>query len=244
VNSQQRRAVIGGILAGILISAAFVWWLGGPSEATVKRTVVTTIQEESPRSILVTGTLGLRTTIDIDSTSAVTPSWVTTMLQVTQPELLPFTMGTASVRLRIPGSVSYGFDVQTLKPEMITIEDGVVSVSIPDLAVQSVEPDLSQLEVETSSRGWMKMFTGDMQDQVRRDALSRVEATLRRQAEARLASSTQPRINTARALQAMLKPALQSAGIEDPEFRFRIGGDLVLSPSGPPETLPTGRDTL
>jgi len=90
----------------------------------------------------------------------------------------------------------------------------------------------------------MKMFTGDMQDQVRRDALSRVEATLRRQAEARLASSTQPRINTARALQAMLKPALQSAGIEDPEFRFRIGGDLVLSPSGPPETRPAGRDTL
>ncbi|PEN15312.1 hypothetical protein CRI94_03270 [Longibacter salinarum] len=236
MTSTQRGAILGGIVAGALIAAVFVWWLRGPSEATVRRTVVTTVQSETPASVLVTGKLHMSATIDIDSTSFMTPSWMTSMLQITQPELLPYTTGTASVRVRIPGTVSYGFNVKDLTSEMIAVEDRRVTVQVPELSVQSVEPDLRQLEVRTSSSGWMKMFTTDMQEEVQRDALARVEATFRRQANAQLASSTQPKINTARALRSMLTPALESAGVANPSFQFRVGDDFVLTPTGPPES--------
>lgn len=239
MTQTQRTGILAGIVAGAVVAGLLVWFLRGPSEATVRRTVVTTIQEEAPASVMVTGKLQIATTIDVDSTSTMTPEWATTMLRLTHPELIGFTTGTASVRLRIPGTVSYGFDVRDLTPAMITVEEGIVAVELPPLSVQAVEPDLTKLEVQTSTSGWMKMFTGEMEEEVRKNALARVQETLRSQAEARLASSTQPRINTARALRAMLRPPLQAAGLGDPQFRFRIGDDLVLTPSGPPESRPT-----
>jgi len=239
VSSSHRITIFVGVLIGVLITGGVAWWIGGPSTETVRRTVVTTVQEESPASFLVTGTLEISTTVNVDSTSTLTPGWVTTAVQMTQPQLLPFTQGTASIRLRVPGTVSYGFDVRDLTPEMIRVgRDGVIEIEIPDLTIHSVSPDLRQLELQTSSSGWMKLFTGDMEEDVRSSALGQVEATFREQATVRIEQSTQPRVNTARALEAMLTPALVASGWANPRFRFQIEDDLVLMPSPSPEQGP------
>jgi hypothetical protein len=57
-----------------------------------------------------------------------------------------------------------------------------------------------------------------------------VRGAFRTQAKERIASATQPRVNTARALEKMLRPPLVAAGVEDPQFRIRIGDRLSLQP--------------
>jgi len=57
-----------------------------------------------------------------------------------------------------------------------------------------------------------------------------VEGAFRTQAERHLQSATQPRVNTARALKAMLTPPLRAAGVDDPRFRMRVGKQLTLTP--------------
>lgn len=231
MTRQQRIAIIAGIALGAIATVGVVLWFGGPSEATVRRTVVTTIQEEAPASFLVTGQLSLETTVQIDSTAAFTPAWVTSMVQASQPQLLTMMQGTASIRLRVPGTVSYGFDVRDVKPEMIEVaSDGTVRVQLPELSVHSVEPDLSKLQVRTSATGWMRLFESEVSQDVRESALSKVVDTFRAQARARLNDATQPRVNTARALQSMLTPPLQAAGVNDPTFQFQIGPELVMNP--------------
>jgi len=39
-------------------------------------------------------------------------------------------------------------------------------------------------------------------------------------------------VNTARALEAMLRPPLKAAGVDTPRFRIRVGEQLVLQPEG------------
>ena len=230
MSEWQRTAIVAGIVGGMVVATALIWWLGGPTQATVQRTIVTTIQQETPASTLITGRLSITTTVAVDSTSPVTPTWLTSVIQTTQPQLMSFTLGTASAKIRVPGTVSYGFDVRQLTPEMIRlVEDDIVEVRLPSLDVQSVEPDLQRMEMQTVSSGWMKMFTGDMEEDVRKDALSEVVDAFRAQAEARINSTSQPGINTARALQSMLTPPLRAAGVENPRFRFRIRDDLVLT---------------
>jgi hypothetical protein len=50
----------------------------------------------------------------------------------------------------------------------------------------------------------------------------------------RLDTATQPRVNTAKALEKLLRPVLVAAGVPNPRFRFEIGDELVM--------LPTPRD--
>lgn len=231
MTRQQRIAILVGMALGAVVTVGVVLWVGGPSEATVKRTVVTTIQEEAPASFLVTGQLTIETTVEIDSTAAFTPSWVTSIVAASQPQLLSMMQGTASIRLRVPGTVSYGFDVRDVKPEMIDVaSNGTVRVQLPELSVHSVEPDLSNLQVRTSTTGWMRLFESDVSKEVRESAMSKVVGTFRDQARARLDDATQPRVNTARALQSMLTPPLQAAGVDQPTFQFQIGPELVMNP--------------
>ena len=169
ISEWQRTAIVAGIVGGMVVATALIWWLGGPTQATVQRTIVTTVQQETPASTLITGRLSMTTTVAVDSTSPVTPMWLTSVIQTTQPQLMPFTLGTASAKIRVPGTVSYGFDVRQLTPEMIRlVEDDIVEVRLPPLGVQSVEPDLQRMEMQTASSGWMKMFTGDMEEDVRK----------------------------------------------------------------------------
>jgi hypothetical protein len=231
----SRRALLGtGILiGGGLVLALVLWWRQGPSSTQVRRTVITTVQEEAPASFLVTGTLDLHATVRIDSAEYVTPDWLTTLLAHGQPTMLSLLQGSARAEVEVPGRVSYGFDVRELRPEMITVrESGIIGVTLPPLAIHSIEPRLSRLRVRTATDGWMRVFSSDVPAAVRSRALSGVQAAFRTQAERRLQSATQPRVNTARALEKMLTPPLTAAGIETPRFRIEIGERLVLPPEG------------
>lgn len=231
MTGRQRSAIGAGIVGGIVVAVVLIWWFGGPSQATVQRTIVTTVQQETPASTLITGRLSMTTTVELDSTSSVTWAWLTAAARVTDPKrLLPLTQGTVTGRVRVPGTATYGFDVRQLTPDMIRfVGDDLVEVRLPTLKVQGVEPDLRRVDMQIASSGWMKMFTGDLEEEVRMSALGQAQDALRAQAEARINSTNQPGINTARALQSMLTPPLQAAGVDNPRFRFRIRDDLVLT---------------
>lgn len=230
---QRLRIALGVLIVGLLGIGIGVWWAQGPSESEVRRTVLTTVQEESPASFLVTGTLDVRVTVHVDSSQFLTPDWVTFVLERTQPTVLSLLQGASQSRVRVPGRVSYGFDVRSLTSEMIAVEEnGIVAVDLPELSVHSVEPDLSRLQIRSSNRGWMRVFPSDTPADVRKQALSSVREAFEAQAERRLQSATQPRVNTARALEKMLTPPLQAAGLADPQFRIRIGDRLSLQPDG------------
>jgi hypothetical protein len=198
----------------------------------VRRTVLTTVQEEAPASFFVTGTMEVSVTVRVDSAQYLTPAWLTYLLQQTQPSALPLIQGGAQTRVRVPGTVSYGFDVRALTPDMISVEKERVDVTLPSLSVHSVEPDLTRLEVQSQESGWMRVLPSDMPAAVRTQALGAVQDAFREQTERRIATATQPRVNTARALESLLRPALQATGIESPQFRMQVGDDLVLQPEG------------
>lgn len=231
MTAKGRAAIGGGLLVALVLVAALVLWEQGPSEATVRRTVITTIQDEAPASFLVTGTMDVTVEVHVDSSQSLTPSWLTYFLEKTQPSALAFVQGESETRVRVPGTVSYGFDVRTLTPSMIAVEEGGrVGVALPTLSVHSVEPALGKLEVSSQKSGWLRMLPSDVPEAVRTQALAAVREAFRAQAEQRLESATQPRVNTARALEAMLRPPLQAAGVDTPRFRIRIGEELVLEP--------------
>lgn len=229
---RKRTVFWTGLVVGLLLAlGAFWWWGQGPSESSVRRTVITTVQDESPASFLVTGTLTISVTVRIDSSEYLTPDWLTFVVGKTQPALLPLLEGSSQTQVRVPGRVSYGFDVQALTPRMIALEeDGIVAVDLPELSVHSVDPQLSRLQVRDRTEGWMRVFPSDVDEEVRGRALAGVREAFRRQAERRLQSATQPRVNTARALEAMLRPPLKAAGVEQPRFRIRVGDRLMLGP--------------
>jgi hypothetical protein len=229
----RTRTLFGvGLLVGLLLSIGVaVWWTQGPSTSAVRRTVVTTVQEEAPASFLVTGSLTISVTVRIDSAQYATPDWLTYVLDQTQPSLLPLLRGSSQTRVKVPGRVSYGFDVRALSPEMIALEDeGVVAVDLPALSVYSVEPQLSRLRVRTQTQGWMRVFPSAAPEEVRKRALAAVHGAFRAQADERISSATQPRVNTARALEKMLRPPLVAAGLDSPRFRIRVGDRLALQP--------------
>ena len=227
-----RFVIVGGILAGILLAVAVgVWWAHGPSQSTVRRTVITTLQSEAPESFLVTGALEIRATVKIDSAEYATPTWLTYAIGQTEPAVLSLLRGSSQTRVRVPGRVSYGFDVRSLTPQMIALEsDGVVAVDLPELSVYSVEPDLARLKVRSDTKGWMRVFPSEVHEDVRERAMSGVRTAFEKQARAHIRSSTQPRVNTARAIEKILTPSLKAAGIDDPRFRIRIGDRLSLQP--------------
>lgn len=215
-----RTAAIAAVVVLLLVGAAglYVWSLRPRlSEAGIRDAVYSTIQRESPAAFLITGTIDVTTTTSVANTRTLLPG------------IVDLDLGTTSATVRVPGRVSYGFDVRALTPDMIRVlEDGVVEVTVPEPVVYGVEANLEQMEVETR-RGWARLSDRTV-EQVRGRAIDLVQATMRRQGEIHLRGSTQPRINTADALYDMLRPALIAAGIDDPQMRFRIGRVVVESP--------------
>lgn len=241
--SRNERIAIGiGVGLGLLIAFGAAFWQvsDGPDETAVRRVVVTTIQKETPASFLITGTLDIQATATVDSASTLTPRWFNEMMQSASADLGASVTSFASVRdratVKVPGRVSYGFDVAQLEPSMIRVSGSRVEVDLPELSVRGVEPDLGKLEIRTSQSGtWKRMFVSDpetLREEVRREALEQVTRAFRDQAEARLQSANQPRINTAEAVRTMLEPALLTVGIPNPTFRFRIGDNLVYDSAG------------
>ncbi|MDX1740466.1 MAG: DUF4230 domain-containing protein [Rhodothermales bacterium] len=188
-------------------------------ETVIRRTVITTIQSEAPASFYVTGTLQLTATSEVEDT------------RVLLPNLLPLSLGTTRATVRLPGTVAYGFDASDLQPTHVDIGgDGIVTVTLPALQVFSVEPSLTDMEVRTDV-GWARTHAGSGQAATQ-EAIRMAQDILRDQATTHLQTNQQPRINTATALVALLTPVLQSAGVNDPQFEFRIGDHLVMRPAG------------
>jgi hypothetical protein len=218
----MRRALIRAGIVVVLVAGAMGVGLliQGPrlSERQVREAIFSSIEREVPEAFLVTGRLEINVTTRIEDSRILLPS------------IVGLDLGTAQATVRLPGRVSYGFPADSLRPDMVRLaEDGVIEVSLPTLMIYSAEPDLAAMEVETR-RGWARL-PGAGEDAERR-ALAVIEGALRRQGAAHLASSYQPRINTARALQRLFSPALQGLGMEAPTFRFHLGDDLVVQPSG------------
>jgi len=226
-QNTQRLVVLVGIMAALVAALAIgvSRWVadslpGMPriTEQQVREAMFTALERESPAAFVVTGQLEMNVTTRVENS------------KVLLPNLIGLNLGTTRATVRVPGRVSYGFEADSLRPEMVQmLEDGTIQIEIPTLAVYSAEPDLSQLEVETA-RGWARI--GSEEGQVERKALTLVETAMRRQALSHLRSSYQPRVNAARALERILEPALRGLGMEDPQLRFRLGDDLVVLPTG------------
>lgn len=211
-----------GLAAAAALAVGAGLWLARSTppltEEQVRHAAFTAIESEAPAAFLVTGQLGMNVRTRVENS------------KVLLPGLIGLNLGTTRATVRVPGRVSYGFEVDSLRPEMLRmLEDGVIQVELPPLAVYSAEADLGQLEVETA-RGWAR--AGSMEDAVERRALEIVEGAMRRQAVSHLRTSYQPRVNTARALERLLRPALRGLGMEDPVFRFKLGDDVVVLPAG------------
>jgi hypothetical protein len=210
------------LLAGVLLlifGVALAVRLATPtiSDEEVRDRIWAVLQRESPRSFMVTGALDITATARVENTRRVLPG------------LVGLSLGTTSAYVRVPGRVSYGFDVRTLDPSLIDVSDEVIQVTIPKLSVYSVEPNLADMEVETE-RGWARV--GTTTTLVQKRAFEIAQGALEGQGQLHLTRSTQPRLHTADALQRMLTPVVQAAGIPSPRFRFLIANGLVLEPPG------------
>lgn len=211
-------AAVGALLAlGVL---AVVWVassIRAPrlSEDAVRQAIHATLQREAPASFLVTGELDLTATATVRST------------RYLLPDLLRLRLGSASATVRLPARASYGFDVGELRAESIRVTDSVIEVAVPELRVYAVDANLSAMEVRTEE-GWRAISPSS--EPARKEALERVEEAIRAQAAAHLQDSSQPRVNTARALEAMLRPPLEAAGVRNPRFSFLLGGRLRVEP--------------
>ena len=211
-------------LVAVLVLVAFglalvLWWMRPTlTEEQVRRSVITTIQAEAPASFYVTGTLDITATATVANTKYLFP------------ELLRFDLGTTRATVRLPGRVAYGFDASQLHPDDIRFDEaGLIEVALPELRVFSVEPQLDSMEVQTDV-GWARTYARSGQRVTQRATVFAQEA-LRKQGTSYLASATQPRVHTAEALQTLLTPVLQAAGVSAPRFRFRIGPHLVMEPA-------------
>lgn len=208
------------VLVLLALLGAGLYFLTGPrlTERQVQQAVFAAIDREEPEAFLITGRLEITVTTRIEDS------------RVLLPGIVGLDLGTARATVRVPGRVSYGFSTDSLRPSMVRLTaDGVIEVELPVLQVYSAEPDLAAMEVETE-RGWARL--PGTRDEVERQAVAVIEGALRRQGTTHLRSSYQPRINAARALQRLLSPALQGLGMDDPRFRFRIGDDLIVQPTG------------
>lgn len=214
-----------GVFVLMAAAAALVWFVVLPalspraSDEEVSEALVARIQREAPEAFLVTGRLDVVGTATVENTR--------TLL----PELLDFSLGTTRSTVRAPGRVSYGFDVRWLEPDMIHVRgDSVIHIELPRLSMHSVEPVLSEMEVQTDV-GWARTGTGSGRE-VERHAIAIIQRALREQAEAHLRSSMQPRVNTAEALRDMLAPVLVSLGMEDTRLHFDLTPSVEMEARG------------
>ncbi len=224
-RGRVRWLLAGGILllvfitAVVLILANLGWLRPSITEEHIRESVVASLQRESDASFYVTGTLDLSTTTTVRNT------------KLLFPDILDFDLGTTEAIVRLPGRVHYGFDIRTLTAEHIQVQaDGTVAVHIPPLSAYAVEPDLSRMEVQTSV-GWARLYRSSGR-RIEQRALQLANEALRQQAEQHLEDSIQPEINTARALEKLLVPALEAAGISDPKLQIQITPEIILQPEG------------
>ena len=104
-------------------------------------------------------------------------------------------------------------------------------ITIAGVTVDAVEPHLDEMMVQTEV-GWARMSARSGRT-VERQAIAAAQDALREEANAHLARSTQPVLNTEAALQALLAPVLQAVGVTTPRVRVRIAPTLVEDERAP-----------
>lgn len=208
------------VLASFVAAALFFWFrrvFTVPFEERVERAVVTTLQRESPEQFLVAGRLDIAASVHVSNT------------RVFLPDLLNLPIGTTEARVRVPGSVTYGLDLQEFGEHNIRVErDGRVVLTLPEIVVHAVEPHLGQIEIESRS-GWFR--PAESERRVTREALSHLREALQRQGEAHLRDSVQPQVNAARALTDLVLPIVEAAGVQNPQVEVRLGSGLRFDAS-------------
>lgn len=227
----MKQRVIGGLLALVLVAtgAGLAWWVRGPTEAEIQRAVVSTVQQEAPSAFLVTGILSMQVEERVAYTESVAPEFYQ---MIRRYGLAPgVDLVTSEAHVRVAGRVTYGFSVRNLTADRIKKRrDGTVHVRVPPLQVQTVAPDLKTLQVKTESRGWLKLFSGDMEATARDKAMAGIQQALRRQAEQRIREGAQAKANTRSALETMLTPPLRVAGLAQPQLTFDFENDAPQEP--------------
>jgi hypothetical protein len=210
-------------LAAILLALgalAVLWPRWTPprlSQSEVREAVYTALQQEADTAFLVTGYLDVVATTIAEDT------------RVLWPGIVDFPLGTTRAAVRAPGRVSYGFDLARLDTSLISVRGDTVDAVVPPIVVYSAEPRLAELQVETT-RGWARLPPATQEAE--RRAVALLNEALRRQGEAHLRDSVQPRINTAEALRTMLTRVLVAAGLPVPYFRIDAGEGLVVTGGG------------
>lgn len=212
------KRLLGVLLLLALVAGVLLWIKQATprlSERQVRETVYTTLQREADTTFVITGYIQLMVTTRAEDT------------RVLFPNTLDLSLGTTRATVRVPGRVSYGFDMSELTPEMIRLVNDTVELELPELTIYSAEPDLAELQVETTT-GWAR-FAVTAQETERR-AIQHLNQALRSQGERHLTDAMQPRINTGRTLQRLLTPPLQAAGFAEPKYRIRIGEEILVEP--------------
>ena len=212
------------VLLLMALAAGAAWYVANRprlTEAEAQVLVSTTLVDEVPSSFLVTGTLEYVTRIERSRQRNL----------VALPGVMELPLGTTRVSARVPGRVSYGFDVRSLRPADVRLRGDTVEVRLPPLTVFSVEADLAGAEVQTDE-GWGPLLSprGYLEE---RAALRAVRPQMRARAERHLARNGEPERNAARAAVAMLRPAFAAAGYDELVFTFVTTDDRALTPPSP-----------
>jgi len=204
-------AVVVLILVGVIAALRRVAQGIAPEE--VRERIVATIQSEAKESILITGSIDLTGTVTVEN--------VRTLL----PGVLDIDLGSSRATVQVPGRVYYGFDVRELDRDKIRIRGDTIEITVPQPRVISVDANLQELRV-WSAKGWLR--SSQSLQTVERTAMQRIDNVLARQAAQHVATSAQPRVNSAEAIRRMVRPVLEAAGITNPVFQFQLTERLTL----------------
>lgn len=216
------------ILILFLVAAASlvgIWYLA-PSliplkpfkitENVVRETIITQLRSETPMAFLITGALELSADITEENTKYFFPEYFDDR----------FSLGTTRSNVRLPGRVTYGVNLQDIDSTHISLEnDSLIIIRFDEIEIQSVEADLESMQVMTEV-GWARLHSRSGQAV---EKLAMIEATnaLRVQAGQYIQTNAQPLNNTEQALSDMLKPVLQSLGIQNPVVKCQIVPAIV-----------------
>lgn len=213
----RQRVLLGGAAVVVLILLAVIALLRQVAERVapeeLRERIVATIQSEARQSLLLTGSIDLTATVTIENAKTLLPG------------VLNIDLGTSRAMVQVPGRAHYGFDVRELSRDKIQISGDTIRIQVPQPRVLSVDANLQQMQI-WSTKGWLR--SGASVQSVERSAITRIDNALARQAAAHVASSAQPRVNSAEAIRHMVMPVLTAAGIENPVFQFELTEKLKL----------------
>ena len=219
------------VVAAVAFAVAFALGRGDVvTEEDVDSAVLTALQAEAAEGFVVTG----RLTSSLSGRSA----------RRQRLRVLNIETGRSTVRVDVPATMTYGFSLDDLDADDVRFrEGGTVEVTLPPLSVFSVEPELERAAVDIEARGGARL-SPEITERTLEQTLRRVRPALRAQAEAHLRDSSQPRVNSARALRRVLAAPLEAAGVDLDAVRFRFvlapGDTLDVGPDGERRAVPAG----